>query len=139
MLPYPLRSFTRGEEKLLCPECRSDSPRRSRRGTVKDYVVGVARLRPWRCRVCESRFYAWATPIGYVWYVHCGMCGNLDVQRISSDHGMGMLAWVYRLLRAPAYRCAPCRNRFFSFRMYRRIVPTKQPVEQRAESQTAPR
>jgi len=67
------------------------------------------------------------------------MCGNLDVQRISSDHGMGMLAWVYRLLRAPAYRCAPCRNRFFSFRMYRRIVPTKQPVEQRAESQTAPR
>jgi hypothetical protein len=62
------------------------------------------------------------------------MCGNLDVQRISSEHGMGMLSWIYRLFRAPAYRCAPCRNRFFSFRIYRRIVPTKQPVAPKPES-----
>jgi len=92
-------------------------------------------LRPWRCRVCDARFYAWSTPIEYVWYVHCEMCGNLDVPRISSEHGMGMLAFIYRLLRAPAYRCAPCRNRFFSFRIYRRIVPTKQVVETKTESQ----
>jgi len=98
-------------------------------------VVGATRLRPWRCRVCDHRFYAWASPIGYVWYVHCGLCGNFDVQRISSEHGMGMFAWVFRLLRVPTYRCAPCRNRFFSFRIYRRIVPTKQPVETKAESQ----
>jgi hypothetical protein len=62
------------------------------------------------------------------------MCGNLDVQRISSEHGMGLFAWVFRFLRVPAYRCAPCRNRFFSFRVYRRIVPTQAPVESRAES-----
>jgi hypothetical protein len=62
------------------------------------------------------------------------MCGNLDVQRISSEHGMGMLSWVYRLFRAPAYRCAPCRNRFFSFRIYRRIIPTKQPPALKQES-----
>ena len=38
-------------------------------------------MRPWRCRACDSRFFAWAAPIGYVWYVHCGMCGNMGVQR----------------------------------------------------------
>ena len=128
----------RGEENLLCPVCHSDSPRRSRRRSVKDYLAGVARLRPWRCRACDSRFYAWAAPIGYVWYVHCGMCGNMDLQRISSEHGMGMLAWVFRLFRFPAYRCAPCRNRFFSFRIYRRIVPTQQAIEPRAESHPVP-
>jgi len=61
------------------------------------------------------------------------MCGNFDVQRISSEHGMGMFAWVFRFLGAPTYRCAPCRNRFFSFRVYRRIVPTKQPIEPKDE------
>jgi hypothetical protein len=61
------------------------------------------------------------------------MCGNLDMPRISSEHGMGTLAWFFRLFRAPAYRCAPCRNRFFSFRIYRRIVPAHQHVEPRVE------
>ena len=86
-------------------------------------------MRPWRCLACDSRFYAWATSLNYVRYVHCGMCGNMDLQRISSEHGMGPFAWVFRLLSAPAYRCALCRNRFFSFRIYRRIVPSRQPVE----------
>jgi hypothetical protein len=95
-------------------------------------------LRPWRCRACDSRFYAWAAPIGYIWYVHCGLCGNMDLQRISSEHGMGLFSWVYRLFRLPAYRCAPCRNRFFSFRIYRRIVPTQQTVEPRVESHPIP-
>jgi hypothetical protein len=58
----------------------------------------------------------------------------MDLQRISSEHGMGLLAWVYRLLRIPAYRCAPCRNRFFSFRMYRRIIPAQHSVEPSVES-----
>ena len=34
------RRFSRGEENLLCPVCHSDSPRRSRRRSVKDYLVG---------------------------------------------------------------------------------------------------
>lgn len=130
-------SLLRGEVKVLCPVCHSDSARRSRRHGAKDYVVGVASLRPWRCRDCDARFYAWSTPIGYVGYVHCVKCGNLDVQRISSEHGMGMLAWIFRLFRAPAYRCAPCRNRFFSFRLYRRIVPAPQPVQPAPESHPA--
>jgi len=91
-------------------------------------------MRPWRCQVCDTRFYAWATSLNYVRYVHCGMCGNMDLTRISSEHGMGAFAWIFRLFRAPAYRCAPCRNRFFSFRVYRRIVATHQPVETREVS-----
>jgi hypothetical protein len=62
------------------------------------------------------------------------MCGNLDVPRISSEHGMGLLAWVFRLFRAPAYRCAPCRNRFFSFRAHRRIEAIPEPIQPRPES-----
>jgi hypothetical protein len=50
------------------------------------------------------------------------MCGNMDLTRISSEHGAGTFAWLFRLLRLPTYRCAPCRNRFFSIRSYRRIV-----------------
>lgn len=66
------------------------------------------------------------------------MCGNLDVQRISSEHGMGMLSWIYRLFRFPAYRCAPCRNRFFSFRIYRRFTPKQHPIEPRVETHSVP-
>ena len=100
--------------------------------------MSLTRMRPWRCQVCDARFYAWATSPGYVWYVHCGMCGNMDLQRISSEHGMGPFSWVFRLFGAPAYRCAPCRNRFFSFRVYRRIVPTTPPMEAKEVSHTVP-
>lgn len=116
----------RGEVALICPVCHSDSPRRSRRRGFRDYLVGATRMRPWRCQMCDTRFYAWATPPGYARYVHCANCGNMDLQRISSEHGMGPFAWFFRLLGAPAYRCAPCRNRFFSFRLYRRIVPAQE-------------
>lgn len=109
---------------MLCPTCHSDSPRRSRRRTAKDYILGLAMLRPWRCRGCEQRFYAWSVPVAYAWNVHCGICGNMDLQRIPSEHGAGRLAWVFRLFHLPAYRCSPCRNRFFSVRSYRRIVAT---------------
>ena len=136
LFTYPFR-ISRGEEQLLCPVCHSDSPRRSRRRSAKDYLVGAAKLRPWRCRACATRFYAWATPVGYVWYVHCEKCGNMDLPRISSEHGIGDFAWVLRLLRAPAYRCAMCRNRFFSFRIHRRIVPAQSPVEPGVETHSA--
>ena len=62
----------------------------------------------------------------------------MDLQRISSEHGMGLFAWAFRLFRFPAYRCAPCRNRFFSLRFYRRIVPSQLPVEPSVESEPVP-
>ena len=79
-------------------------------------------LRPWRCRTCGIRFYAWQVPAQYVFYVHCPRCGNLDLQRVSRDHVVeDLLAFLKRLLRIPAYRCDPCRLRFFSLRSFRRI------------------
>ena len=125
---------SRGNTKLLCPACHSDSPRRSRRQSVKDYLVGGTLLRPWRCRSCELRFYAWAVPIAYERFAHCPLCGNMDLRRISAEHGAGSFAWLFRLLHFPTYRCAPCRNRFFSIRAFRRIVPVEQPTETSPES-----
>ena len=119
---------------MICPACHSDSPRRSRRRSVGDYLVGVTLLRPWRCRGCDLRFYAWSAPIRYMFNVHCAMCGNMDLQRISSEHGAGTMAWLFRLLRFPTYRCAPCRNRFFSVRIFHRIVPRQHPIEEREHS-----
>ena len=109
---------------LICPECRSDSCRRSKRRGLKDYLIGIARLRPWRCRVCQLRFYGWAVPISYAGYAHCRLCGNLDLERISREHVFeGWFAWFSRLLHVPAYRCDPCRHRFFSMRPRRRVLP----------------
>jgi hypothetical protein len=96
--------------------------------------MGLTGVRPWRCRLCELRFYAWAVPVNYQKYVHCGRCGNLDLQRISGEHVTeGPFRWLQRLLRLPAYRCEPCRYRFFSLRLYRRI----EAVHNESQSTTA--
>jgi hypothetical protein len=48
-------------------------------------------------------------------HAHCPRCGNLELQHIAKEWvERGMLRWVFRLLDAPAYRCDPCRLRFFS-------------------------
>jgi hypothetical protein len=57
----------------------------------------------------------------YLGYVHCRRCGNLDVQRISSTHVDGWFAWFGRMAQFPAYRCPPCRRRFFSVLRHRRL------------------
>jgi hypothetical protein len=82
-------------------------------------------LRPWRCAKCQRRFYAGAVPLKFVTKAHCDQCGNFDLQRISNQHVSGLLSWIPRLLRVPAYRCAPCRNRFFSLRPRRKVEATK--------------
>jgi hypothetical protein len=61
-------------------------------------------------------------PAQLVFYVHCPHCGNLDLQRVSRERVVeDLLASLKRLLRIPAYRCDPCRLRFFSVRPFRRI------------------
>ena len=62
------------------------------------------------------------------------MCGNMDLQRISREHGAGTFAWLFRMLHFPTYRCAPCRNRFFSIRGYQRIVPVQREMESKTET-----
>jgi hypothetical protein len=71
-------------------------------------------MRPWRCEDCKLRFYGWTTPLKFVLHVHCHRCGNVDLQRIAKEFGEGDLRLLWRVLHLPAYRCAPCRKRFFS-------------------------
>jgi len=81
-------------------------------------------LRPWRCEVCENRFYGWAAPVTMIIYAHCSQCGNFDLQRISRDRvEHGAFLSVKRALRFRAYRCAPCRKRFFCVRPRTQLVP----------------
>lgn len=99
---------------MLCPRCRSGRPRRSRRRSWSDYAVSVSGLRPWRCRSCGVRFFAWSVALPFLLFAHCRRCGNLDLQRVSHHHVEGWSAWIFRMIYVPAYRCAPCRMRFFS-------------------------
>jgi hypothetical protein len=106
---------------MICPQCRSERCNRSRRQGVRDHTLGVLGLRPWRCEHCNRRFYAWLAALPFQFHVHCGRCGNFDLQRISSKWVDVWYARIARLLRVPAYRCDPCRHKFFSVRSFRRI------------------
>ena len=109
---------------MVCPICGGQRCRRSRRRSVRDFVVGLSGVRPWRCHTCEVRFYGWQVPTVYVRYAHCSRCGNLDLQRIGREHVTeGWFLWPRRLLHFRAYRCAPCRYRFFSLRPQLRGLP----------------
>ncbi len=107
---------------MICPRCQGDVCRRSKRRNLLEVFVGTTGLRPWRCRKCYTRFFAWAVPLAYQMYAHCEFCGNLNLQRISREYVTdGWFPWLHRALRFPAYRCDPCRHRFFSLRSYHRI------------------
>jgi uncharacterized protein with PIN domain len=83
------------------------------------------RLRPWRCRTCELRFYAWRVAFSFSRYAHCPRCGNFELQHIARERvDEGALLFLKRFFGFPAYRCDPCRQKFFSVRPFRRIVPS---------------
>ena len=110
---------------MICPQCRSADCYRSHRGGVLDFLGTVAGLRPWRCHTCDLRFYAWRVAVSFAGYAHCPRCGNFDLEHIARDRvGMGAWTSVQRFLGLSAYRCDPCREKFFSLRPYRRIVPS---------------
>lgn len=91
-------------------------------------LLTVLDLRPWRCRSCDLRFYGWKVALPHTFYAHCPKCGNFDLQGIARDRvEEGSLNVLKRLLLFPAYRCPPCRERFFSLLLYRRIVPLADP------------
>ena len=118
-------------DALICPQCLGDQCHRSKRQWLRDYLIGLSGLRPWRCRICKLRFFAGVVPVSFAFYAHCSLCGNFNLQRISRNHVFeGWSAGLFRLLRFPAYRCAPCRYRFVTFLPHRRIVPrTSEPVK----------
>ena len=111
--------------EMICPQCRSADCYRSHRGGLMDFLWTLAGARPWRCQTCDRRFYGWRVAVSLTHYAHCPRCGNFDLDVISRERvERGTLLIAKRLLRVPAYRCDPCRERFFSVRPFRRIVPS---------------
>jgi transposase-like protein len=117
---------------MICPRCRSGESFRSHRGGVSDFFATLAGLRPWRCHACEVRFYAWTVAVPFARYVHCPRCGNFDLEHVARERvEQGTLITLKRFLGFPAYRCDPCRQKFFSLLPYRRIVPSTIPATSR--------
>jgi transposase-like protein len=114
---------------MICPQCRSTDCFRSHRGGLRDFLGTVAGLKPWRCHTCDYRFYAWKVAFVFSLYAHCPQCGNFDLELISRervDHGTSLT--FKRWFGFPAYRCDPCRQRFFSALPHRRIRPSTLPA-----------
>jgi uncharacterized protein with PIN domain len=110
---------------MICPQCRSENCFRSHRDGTLDYLLSGAGLRPWRCHSCEHRFQAWRVAAILERFAHCPRCGNFDIEHISRERvEEGTLIFLKRWLQFPAYRCDPCRHRFFSLREFRRILPS---------------
>jgi hypothetical protein len=61
-------------------------------------------------------------PISHLLSAHCSICGNLELMRISSDCATSFAAPLWRVLGIPAFRCIPCRHKFFSLRPLRKEV-----------------
>jgi hypothetical protein len=108
---------------MICPQCRSSDCYRSHRSGVFDLLTTFVVLRPWRCHTCDRRFYARRVAYLFACYAHCSKCGNFDLTQISRDRiEQGTAISLKRWLGIPAYRCDPCRRRFFSVLPFRRIV-----------------
>jgi len=69
-------------------------------------------------------------PLGDTLRAHCPVCGNQVVKRISAEHVATPLAFVWRVLGVPAYRCQPCRYKYFSLRLRPRREEKRSEVEQ---------
>lgn len=111
--------------RMICPQCRSADCFRSHRSGPLDFLGTLIGLRPWRCDTCDYRFFAGRVAVAFARYAHCPRCGNFALDRISRDRvDNGTLVTLKRWLGFPAYRCAPCRERFFSSLPYRKIVPS---------------
>lgn len=110
---------------MICPQCRSADCFRSHRSGVADFLYSMINLKPWRCHTCDHRYRANRVAVAFAPYTHCPKCGNFDLEHISGERvDDGTMLALKRLLNFPAYRCDPCRERFFSVLRYRRIVPS---------------
>lgn len=59
-------------------------------------------------------------PVKDILTAHCSICGNHDLMRIAGEHVIGFLTPLWRSLGIPAFRCVPCRFKFFSLRPLRK-------------------
>jgi len=124
---------------MICPRCRSGNCFRSRRSGVFDTLISAFGLLPWRCQTCDKRFFAGRVAWPFLRYAHCPRCGNFDLEHIPRNRvEHGTLVALKRFLGFPAYRCDPCRQRFFSVLPPRLIVSSTIPEHRRSPEQLAP-
>ena len=79
-----------------------------------DILFSVLGLYPWRCRKCEVRFYARRMSLSDSLHAHCPICGNPDLRRIAPERVRTPLSSIWRVCHLRAFRCEPCRHKFFS-------------------------
>ena len=101
---------------MTCPVCKAKDARRSRRQSAADYVLAILGVYPWRCRECRARFYARLMTLSDSLHAHCPVCGNVELERISPEHVDTPMGFLWAVIRVPAYRCEPCRYKYFSIR-----------------------
>jgi C4-type Zn-finger protein len=101
---------------MVCPVCKAVDCRRSRRRSLFDYLAALIGNVPWRCSRCNVRFRSRKIPFARAFSAHCSICGNVELKRISGDYAIGFFAPLWRALAVPAFRCIPCRHKFFSLR-----------------------
>jgi len=110
---------------MICPICKDTGARRSRRRNITDYILSVMGLYPWRCQTCHSRFYARMMSLSNLLHARCPICGNMELKRIDPKLVSGPLVFLGRVFRLPAYRCEPCRHKYFSFLPQRQMGEEK--------------
>lgn len=70
-------------------------------------------------------------------YARCGICGNLELQRISPDKVPGWVFIPARILGIPALRCEPCRHKFFAVRPVISAERLKETAEEEGTATTS--
>ena len=105
-----------------CPECGETQVRRSRRRSLRDHLLSLIGMRPYRCHDCGHRFHIRGRTRSqprrkYSRWALCPRCGFSGVSRIARSkvpHTWANLPW--RVLPVFSYRCPECRKRFFDYR-----------------------
>jgi predicted nucleic acid-binding Zn ribbon protein len=113
---------------MTCPVCKCKEARRSRRQNLADNLLSIVGIYPWRCTKCETRFYARVRSLSDSLHAHCPICGNPDLKRIAAEHVDSTFGFVWRRLPIPAYRCEPCRYKYFSIRPLRHLEEEPEPA-----------
>ena len=93
---------------------------------------------PWRCRRCDARFRVWRIPPENRLLAHCPRCGNINVERVAGKRVEGgVVTDLKRWMNFPAYRCDPCRHKFFSLRPFRPDATESQGATETASTTSA--
>ncbi len=124
-----------------CPKCGSSRVRRSRRSSLREYLAGFLLFHPYRCRECHHRFLSAQKRLQELFYARCPRCGNQNLERIAARKvPVRWFRTVSRLIPRRAYRCDPCRWRFFDLRrLAPGEAPRSEPSPSEASTETADR